>query len=32
LHGRRTADLAFSLDESDFAGEAVPQLKIRDIK
>ena len=32
LHGRRTADLAFSLDESDFAGEAVPQLKIKDIK
>lgn len=32
LHGRRTADLAFSLDESEFAGEAVPQLKIKDIK
>lgn len=32
LHGRRTVDLAFSLDESDFAGEAIPQLKIRDIK
>jgi single-stranded-DNA-specific exonuclease len=26
------ADLAFSLDESEYIGEAVPQLKIRDIK
>jgi single-stranded-DNA-specific exonuclease len=25
-------DVAYSLDEGDFAGEAVPQLKIRDIK
>ena len=25
-------DLAFSLDESEFAGEMVPQLKVRDIK
>jgi len=25
-------DIAFSLDESEFAGEAVPQLKIRDLK
>jgi single-stranded-DNA-specific exonuclease len=32
LHGRRTVDLAFSLDESDYTGEAIPQLKIRDIK
>jgi single-stranded-DNA-specific exonuclease len=31
LAGRK-ADLAFSIDESDFAGELVPQLKIRDIK
>lgn len=28
----RTIDLAFSLDESDYGGETVPQLKIRDIK
>ena len=27
-----TLDLAFSLDESEFAGEVVPQLKIRDLK
>ncbi len=26
------ADLAFSLDESEYIGESVPQLKIRDIK
>jgi single-stranded-DNA-specific exonuclease len=32
LHGRRTIDLAFSLDEGEIAGEVVPQLKIRDIK
>jgi len=25
-------DIAFSLDEGEFAGEAVPQLKIRDVK
>ena len=25
-------DVAFSLDEGEFAGEAVPQLKIRDVK
>jgi single-stranded-DNA-specific exonuclease len=25
-------DIAFSLDESDYAGEIIPQLKIRDIK
>jgi len=30
--GRRTVDLAFSLDEGEFAGETVPQLKIRDLK
>ncbi len=29
--GRRV-DVAFSLDEGDYAGETVPQLKIRDIK
>ncbi len=29
--GRRT-DLAFSLDESEYFGESVPQLKIRDIQ
>ena len=29
--GRRT-DLAFSLDESEYFGESVPQLKIRDIE
>ena len=31
-HGRRTLDVAFSLDEGEFAGESVPQLKIRDLK
>ena len=25
-------DIAFSLDESDYSGEVIPQLKIRDIK
>jgi uncharacterized membrane protein YoaK (UPF0700 family) len=25
-------DVAFSLDEGEFAGETVPQLKIRDVK
>lgn len=30
--GNRRVDLAFSIDESDYAGELVPQLKIRDIK
>jgi single-stranded-DNA-specific exonuclease len=30
--GRKDIALAFSLDESDYSGEAVPQLKIRDIK
>ena len=32
LHGRKTLDIAFSLDEGEYAGEAVPQLKIRDLK
>ncbi len=32
VHGRAGLDLAFSLDESDFEGEMMPQLKIRDIK
>jgi hypothetical protein len=32
LHGRKTVDLAFSLDEGEYAGETVPQLKIRDLK
>jgi single-stranded-DNA-specific exonuclease len=30
--GRKTVDIAFSLDEGEYAGELVPQLKIRDIK
>ena len=29
---KRRADLAFSIDESDYSGEMVPQLKIRDLK
>jgi len=32
LHGRKTLDIAFSLDEGEYAGETVPQLKIRDLK
>ena len=32
LNNRRTLDLAFSLDEGTYAGEMVPQLKIRDLK
>ncbi|MBF8293505.1 MAG: recJ [Bacteroidetes bacterium] len=32
LHGRKTLEIAFSLDEGEYAGEAVPQLKIRDLK
>ena len=32
LRGRKTIDVAFSLDEGEYAGENVPQLKIRDIK
>lgn len=31
-NGRKTVDIAFSIDESEFAGEVVPQLKIRDLK
>ncbi len=31
-NGRRYIDIAFSIDESEFAGEVVPQLKIRDLK
>ena len=29
---KRRVDLAFSIDESDYTGELVPQLKIRDLK
>jgi len=29
---KKTVDLAFSLDEGEYAGEPVPQLKIRDLK
>jgi single-stranded-DNA-specific exonuclease len=32
VQGRSGLDLAFSLDENDFEGELMPQLKIRDIK
>jgi single-stranded-DNA-specific exonuclease len=32
IQGRAGLDLAFSLDENDFEGEMMPQLKIRDIK
>ncbi len=32
VRGRAGLDLAFSLDETDFEGEMMPQLKIRDIK
>ena len=32
MNGRRFIDIAFSLDEGEYAGEAVPQLKIRDLK
>jgi single-stranded-DNA-specific exonuclease len=32
MHGRKTLDIAFSLDEGEYAGESVPQLKIRDLK
>jgi single-stranded-DNA-specific exonuclease len=31
-NGKKTLDLAFSLDEGEFAGETIPQLKIRDLK
>ena len=32
MNGRRAVDIAFSLDEGEYAGESVPQLKIRDLK
>jgi single-stranded-DNA-specific exonuclease len=32
VQSRKKVDIAFSLDEGEFAGETVPQLKIRDIK
>ncbi len=32
IQGRAGLDLAFSLDENDFEGEMMPQLKLRDIK
>jgi len=32
IQGRSGLDLAFSLDENDFEGEMMPQLKIRDVK
>jgi single-stranded-DNA-specific exonuclease len=32
FQGRNTVDIAFSIDEGEYAGEPVPQLKIRDIK
>lgn len=32
LQDNRMVDIAYSLDENDFVGEVVPQLKIRDIK
>ncbi|HWP82307.1 MAG TPA: single-stranded-DNA-specific exonuclease RecJ [Bacteroidota bacterium] len=32
VQSRRTLDIAFSIDESEFAGELIPQLKIRDLK
>jgi len=32
MNGRRNIDIAFSLDEGEYAGETVPQLKIRDLK
>ncbi|HEX9828569.1 MAG TPA: DHHA1 domain-containing protein, partial [Bacteroidota bacterium] len=31
-NGNKEIDLAFSIDEGDYAGEAIPQLKVRDIK
>jgi single-stranded-DNA-specific exonuclease len=30
--GRKRVDIAFSIDEGEYAGELVPQLKIRDVK
>jgi hypothetical protein len=32
VQGNKKVDVAFSLDEGEFAGETVPQLKVRDIK
>jgi single-stranded-DNA-specific exonuclease len=32
VQSNKKVDVAFSLDEGEFAGETVPQLKIRDIK
>jgi single-stranded-DNA-specific exonuclease len=32
VQSSKKVDVAFSLDEGEFAGETVPQLKIRDIK
>jgi single-stranded-DNA-specific exonuclease len=32
VQSSKKIDVAFSLDESEFAGETVPQLKVRDIK
>lgn len=31
-NGTRRVDIAFSIDEGEYAGELVPQLKIRDVK
>lgn len=31
-NGRKSVDIAFSIDEGEYAGEIVPQLKIRDVK
>jgi single-stranded-DNA-specific exonuclease len=32
FQGRNTVDIAFSIDEGEYAGEPVPQLKIRDVR
>jgi single-stranded-DNA-specific exonuclease len=32
VQNAKKIDIAFSIDENEFAGEVVPQLKIRDIK
>jgi single-stranded-DNA-specific exonuclease len=32
LQGRKSIDIVFSIDEGEFAGEIIPQLKIRDVK
>jgi single-stranded-DNA-specific exonuclease len=31
-NGRKEVDIAFSVDEGEFAGELVPQLKVRDVR